>query len=181
MELHGNEEARDARNFGPVVPGWSVGGVTDRRHQDKRPSLLPPSHLLCNRSCLLHTRSVVIELEVRSVPPLPLITPLQASVELVGTRSRSLHTKSLQHGSPTPVVQREGSSPTQPWKGSCWGSSCPLTRGFASSKLLPIPPPYPSESAYRILLGPGPDPRRGTPDGRTDGFDSPGPLPCAQT
>ena len=31
------------------------------------------------------------------------------------------------------------SSPTQPWKGGCWGSDNPLTRAFASSKPLPIP------------------------------------------
>ena len=112
-----------------VVPSY----ITDRHLRDKS--------LLCNRSCLLHTRLVVPK--VCSVPPPPLITPLHASVELAGTRSRSLHAHSLQHSSPT-HWQREGSSPTQPWKGGGWVSSSPLTKAFASLKPLPIPPPYPS-------------------------------------
>lgn len=45
--------------------------------------------------------------------------------------------------SPIPVVRRDGSSPTQPSKGGGRGRGSPLTRAFASSKPLPIPPPSP--------------------------------------
>ena len=78
--------------------------------------------------------------------------------------------------SPTPVVQREDSSPTQPWKGGGCGSGSPLTRAFelqARNRCL--------SSAYRTLLEPGSDPWRGAPDGHINGIDSPGPLPRTQT
>ena len=73
-ELHGNE-ARDCAK-GPAAPAWSVG--------------LRPTFSAIG-SCRLDRLS--LRLEVRSVPPLPLIMP---SVELVATQSRSFHTQSLQ-------------------------------------------------------------------------------------
>ena len=71
VELDGNAEARD---------GARADSPWERRRRDKKPPYSPPSHLLCDRLCLLHTRLLVIP-EVCSVP---LIMPLYASVELVG-------------------------------------------------------------------------------------------------
>ena len=103
VELHGNKEARHGARKGPSRPDglWerclpaSLTSVVEVRGS-------PPSHLLYNRSSLLHIRLVVPE--VRSILLLPLITPLHASVELIGMRSRSLYTQPLQHSSPTLVV-----------------------------------------------------------------------------
>ena len=90
------------------------GSSTVRYHwpasSRKEAFLLPLSHLLSNRSSLLHIRLVVPE--VRNIPPHH-ATNTVASVELVGMRPRTPHTQCP----PTPVVQREGSLPTQPWKG----------------------------------------------------------------
>ena len=60
--------------------------VTNRGRRDMRPpySPAPPSHLLSNRSWRLHIRLIVPE--VRSIPPHHATV---ASVELIGTRSRS--------------------------------------------------------------------------------------------
>ena len=58
--------------------------VTDRRRRDMRPPYSPPSHLLSNSSWRLHIRLIVPE--VRSIPHHHATV---ASVELIGTRSRS--------------------------------------------------------------------------------------------
>ena len=116
MELHGNEEACDGARM--VRGPW-----------EWRLTRGLPFSEIGHASCALDWSSV------RSIAFR--LCSSSTSVELVGMRSRSLHTRSLQHSSPTPIVQRQGSSPAQPWRSL-------LTRAFAGSKPLPIPPPDPS-------------------------------------